>query len=431
MLVYMSLLLMTRSFVSRITLVTPYFWPEVVSCVPLMASLTEDLVAAGYEVEVLTSSPVHWDNGERIAHDGQDSVPRRDRFGGAAVRRERNPFPRRPGAKAKILEYAWFSTWICWRVLVSPRADAIYIYSNPPLLGLPVAWLARLRGTPVIYNLQDLFPDSAVVSGLIPSQSGVVAWLRRLERSAYKAVRVVAAISEEFAAHVLRVQPHANVRVIPNWIDTDEVYPVPPDENVFRREAGLEGKYTVVYSGNLGFVHGLESLLDAADALRDLGDVEFLIVGEGQQKAQLQEQARERGLENVRFFGYQSYALIPHVYSAGDVCVVPMRHGASGSSVPSKTWSIMACARPVVACIDDDSGLARLLREEGAGVVVEPENGAALAAAIRSLRDDPERAATLGANGRRYVEATLSRRVVTRKYVEVIEEVTGRPRPAA
>jgi colanic acid biosynthesis glycosyl transferase WcaI len=417
--------------VSRITLVTPYFWPEVVSCVPLMASLAEDLVAQGYEVSVFTSAPVHWDNGREIADDGQDRVPLREGFGGAEVRRTRNPFPRRPGARAKMLEYAWFSAWVCWRVLTSPRADAIYVYSNPPLLGLPVAWLARLGGTPVLYNLQDLFPESAVVSGLVPAESRIVGWLRRLERRAYGAVREIAAISEEFAAHVKRTEPGARVRVIPNWIDTEAVHPVDHGDNAFRREAGLEGKFAVVYSGNLGFVHGLEALVDAAEALRDIPDVAFVIVGEGQQKAELEALARERGLENCAFFGYQSYARIPQVYSAGDVCVVPMRHGASGSSVPSKTWSIMACARPVVACIDSDSELARLLAEEDAGVVVEPENGAALAAAILALRADPPRAADLGAHGRRYVERNLSRRAVTQLYVEAIEELTGEPRPAS
>lgn len=412
----------TDPYVPRITLVTPYYWPEINSCVPLVDSLTEDLVEAGYEVTVLTCAPAPRDAGDGA---GAPAAPRRERYRGATVRRLRNPFVRRPGAVAKLLEYAWFSAWIGARLLFSRRADACYVYSNPPLMGLLVALLARPRGTRVVYNLQDIFPDSGVVSGLIPAEGRAVRVLRRLERRTYAAVDLVAAISEDFAGHVRRVAPEARVEVIPNWIDTGSIRPVAPAENGFRRRAGVEGKFVVLYSGNLGYVHNLETLLEAAALLRDLPDVVFVIVGEGQQREAIRERARCEGLSNCLFFDFQPYSRIPEVYSAGDVCVVPMRRGGGVSSVPSKTWSIMACARPVVAAIDPESELTRVLAESGAGVAVEPEDPRALADAIRKLHADAALRESLGRSGRAYVERHLSRAGITRRYASAFAALVG------
>lgn len=409
---------------AQIRIITPYFHPEVISCVPLMTSLAEDLVAAGHQVEILTSAPVEWDDGTSVGRHA-DGARLPDSYRGARVVRLRNLFPRRPGAVSKLLEYAWFSLWIALRVLTGRRADAIYVYSNPPLMGLLVAVVAHLRASRVLYNLQDLFPDSAVSGGLLPSTSRALAPLRSLERLTYRTVDEVAAISDEFADHVKRVAPGARVRVIPNWIDTEEIQPVAWEENQFRSRVGLDDRFTVLYSGNLGYLHGIDTLIDAAVTLRNRDDIVFVIVGEGQRRDAMIERVRAERLDNVRFFDFQPFSLISHVYSAGDVCVVPMRRGAASTAIPSKTWSIMACARPVIAAMDPDSGLARLVGELGAGLVTEPEDGAALAAAVERLADGEVDGEEMGRRGREYVERSLSRRRITGTFVAALESLAG------
>lgn len=410
---------------SRIVVVTPYFWPEIAASVPLMTSLVEDLVGRGHRVTVLTSTPSS--AAARAAARSGAAGPwvGRGDYRGAEVVRVRNPFARRRGVAAKLAEYAFFCVWVMARLLRLRGADVVFVSSNPPLFGLPVAWIAKWIRARVVYNLQDVFPDSAVASGLLPDRGWLVGLCRQMERATYGAVDRVIAISEEFAEHVLRATPRADVVVIPNWIDTDAIRPVAAEENRFLAATGLRDRFIVLYAGNLGYLQRLDTVLDAAALLRDLPDIAFVFVGQGQTRAAIEERARREGLDHCHFFDYQPHEWIADVYSAGAVGIVPMRKGAGRSSVPSKTWTIMACARPVITAIEADSALAEAVRESDAGLVVEPEDARALADAIEKLYADAALRERLGRNGRAYVEAHLARPAITARYEAALVEVCG------
>lgn len=407
---------------SHIVVVTPYFWPEVAASVPLMTSLVEDLVGRGHRVTVLTSTPSPAAARAAAESGAMERWSGRGEYRGADVIRVRNPFARRRGLAAKLAEYAFFCVWALARLLRLRGADVIFVSSNPPLFGLPVAWIGRWVRARVVYNLQDIFPESAVASGLLPNRGWIVDLCRRMERATYGAVDHVIAISEEFAEHVVRLTARADLTVIPNWIDTDSIRPVAPEENRFLAATGLRDRFIVLYAGNLGYLQRLDTVLDAAAMLRDLPDFAFVFVGQGQTRAAIEERARREGLDQCHFFDYQPHEWIADVYSAGAIGIVPMRRGAGRSSVPSKTWTIMACARPVVTAIEADSALADAVRTSDAGLVVAPEDARALAEAIRKLHADEALRERLGANGRAYVEAHLARPTITARYEVALAE---------
>jgi colanic acid biosynthesis glycosyl transferase WcaI len=278
----------------------------------------------------------------------------------------------------------------------------------------------------VIYNLQDLFPESAIVAGILERDGLPARLAESLERRTYGSARLVIAISEDFADRVRRLAPAAAVEVIPNWIDTDFMRPIPSEENGFLRAAGLAGRVVALHAGNMGYLQDLETLLAAAERLSDLLDLVFALVGRGGQRANLVSLAAERGLANCLFFDFQPQEKLPEIYSAGDIGLVTTRRGAGRSSVPSKTWSIMACGKPVVAAVDRDSALAAAVSESGGGIVVDPESPEQLADALRDLCSRPERRRDLGASGRRYVLDRLSRKTITARYEASFRSVASR-----
>ena len=409
---------------ARVTLITPYFWPEVAANVPLMTNLAEDLAEAGHAVTIVTSTPNRNvdENTRRLYSSGRRH---QELYHGCPVIRFPNPFSNRKGSLNKIAEGLTFVLWVAYAVLKLRRhTDVYFVYSNPPLLALPVSVLGGRR--PVIFNLQDLFPDSAVAAGLLSGDSGITKLLRSLEKATYRRCSVIAAISPLFTEHVHKLVPEARVEVLPNWIDTDQIRQVDPRDNTFRASLGLKDEFVILYAGNIGFSQNLDVVVDAAALLRSHEGIRFVLVGDGQYKRRIEARVRSLDLTNVLMAPIQPQNLVPQVYSTGDVGLVAVRSGQEKTSVPSKTWTIMACSRAVVACIGEDSYLARLLTEEEIGLVVSPEDPRQLADAVLKLRSEPETLRKLSLRGRAYVEANLSRRSVTSRYVHLVEELSSR-----
>ena len=410
---------------ARVTVITPYFWPEVTASVPLMTTLCEDLVLAGHEVTVVTSLPCRNVNDEtRVAFLRNRTVP--EVYRGARVLRFPNPYAGRKGVLAKVLEGVVFTVWAMYSaVRYGWKTDAFLVYSNPPLLALPVSMCTLMKRVPIIYNLQDLFPDSAIADGVLKNRV-LITLFRHLERLTYCRAAVTASICPSFAQHVLRVCPRARTVVLPNWVDTDGIDYVQPESNEFIANLGLQDKFVVLYAGNMGFAQNLDVVVDAAALLRNRPGIAFAMIGDGQYKESIRDKASRLSLSNMVFLPMQPQERVAEVYSAGDIGLVTVRKGREYSSMPSKTWTIMACRRPVIACVGADSELGRLLTTEGIGLVVPPDSPQKLANAILTLYDDQPLRQRLGMKGRLYVETNLSRKVITSAYSRLLDELTQR-----
>jgi colanic acid biosynthesis glycosyl transferase WcaI len=207
------------------------------------------------------------------------------------------------------------------------------------------------------------------------------------------------------------------VHVIPNFVDTEAI--VPADRSTpYRAELGLGDGPVVLYAGNVGFSQSLDLVLAAA---RRLPEITFLINGNGAARPSLEADAAD--IANVRFADYIEPSRLSELLATGDVHVVPLRRGLGRVSVPSKTYSIMAAGRPVVASIDPDTAVPRILAESGGGVTVAPDDAGAFTEAIRSLVADPERATRLGALGRAWVEREASPTAVGVAYDDLLRSL--------
>jgi colanic acid biosynthesis glycosyl transferase WcaI len=210
------------------------------------------------------------------------------------------------------------------------------------------------------------------------------------------------------------------LEVIPNFVDVDAITPA-SRENGYRAEYGLSGKTVVMYAGNVGLSQSLSLLVDAARTTRGRDDLVYVVNGAGSTLDELR--ASTGGLPNIRFVPMQPIERLPEVLAAADVHVVPLKAGLSRSSVPSKTYSILAAGRPILASVDEGSEVQRIIEAAGAGVSVAPDDPAAFIAALSALLADPESLAAMGRRARAYVELAASPHGVALAYESLFDRI--------
>ena len=303
----------------------------------------------------------------------------------------------------------------------------IYVYS-PPIFLILGAWLMKMfKRAPVVFNVQDIYPDVAIAHGFLTNPL-LVRSFKWFERWTYRRATRVTVISEGFRRNLLaKGVPDRKSDVIPNCVDADQFTPGPRD-NEFRREHAPNGEFLVLYGGNLGHAQGLETVIEAARLLEgERSDIRFVIVGDGVEGDKLRALHRQYGLKNLRFVGPVPREMMPQIVDAADACLVILRAQKSKIWIQSKTYEIMAAGRPIIASIDGDGDNWRLVDESGGGVHATPGDPVALARAASSLADDRAMCEELGARGRRHIEERY-RLERTRVCTPVDARATGVPR---
>ena len=403
----------------KLVVITPHFAPDVAPTGEVVTRITHELVEQGHRIEVLTSLP--WYREHRIEPGYEGRLARREDTPWGRILRV-NPFP--TSDKRNIIRraaaFGGFSAAIAVLGSRGERVDGVLALSPPLTLGLTGWTVARTRRAPFVFNVQDVYPDVAVELGVLTNDMAIAA-SRRLERLCYARADAITVLSDDLKDNIGgRVDDSRKVRVIPNFVDTDWIKPS-ERENDYRREHDLSGKFVVMYAGNVGLSQSLDLMLDAATALASKNDIAFVINGGGAGRTALRERAGS--IPNVTFVDMQPAARLPEVLAAADVHVVPLKRGLARSSVPSKTYSILAAGRPLVASVDEGSEVARVVERAGAGLAVPPEDSEALTKAIRSLYERRGELESLGAAGRAFAERWASPSAVAARYAALFEEL--------
>jgi colanic acid biosynthesis glycosyl transferase WcaI len=299
------------------------------------------------------------------------------------------------------------------------RPDLIVAATDPPLLGLLGACLKRRWDCPLVYNVRDLYPDIAYVNRGLRSRP-LLKTLDYANRRAFAAADRIIVLGSDMRERIIArgVEPE-RVTVVTDWVDCAAIRPI--ESNSLRDSFGR--KFVVMYSGNLGLSQQLETVIAAAERLRHDPRVLFVLTGEGARKPWLMSQASVRGLSNVRFLPYQPKERLAESLGAADLHLIPLMAGAAGCLVPSKVYGIMAASRPFVAMMDRNSEVARLAERHDIGWVVPPGDDAALAVTIERLASRPDDLMLMGLKARQLVLRCFDRKIVTRKFGEVLVEM--------
>jgi glycosyltransferase involved in cell wall biosynthesis len=412
----------------RILFITQYFPPEVGAAASRIQDVSEELSALGHDVTEVSEIPnyptgiIHRKYRFKLFH--------KERINNIKVIRTFVLASGRQSFLQRILLYASFMVSSVFGSLFINGIDAVVATSPPLFVGFSGYCVARLKRAKFIFDVRDLWPESAIALGELHNR--VLKRLSvRLEQFLYrKADRITVAVPG-FREKIAQNQAMQDkIWPITNVVDQDK-FALRADRELYRRSHGWQDKFVVLFSGNHGLAQGLTTIMEAANLLKDHPDILFLFVGEGVEKPHLKNVQKDLFLEQVIFVDEQPREQMPVYISMSDVCLVPLRDlSLFDNALPSKMLEYMSCSRPIIGTLRGEA--KNLLEQAKAGMVVDPEDARQLADAIVMLRDQPQLRKTFGESGRQYVSRNYSRDQRARSFESVVVSAhqQGSPRPA-
>ena len=405
-----------------------YYEPEKIAYTHLERDVIEGLISDGHKIKIICPTPTRGIDKEtrekyknKIFEEKYNGSVEVNRF--KAPQEGKNPIVR-------AFRYFWCNFRTYQIALKSKNVDVVFSNSTPPTQGAISGIVARKlskkykKKVSFVYNLQDIFPDSLVNTNL--THNGSVLWKigRKLEDFTYRHADKIIVISQAFKKNLLaKGVSEKKVEIISNWIDLESVQPVERKDNKLIDEFDLDpSKFLVVYAGNFGAAQGADIVIKAAMELQDYKDIQFVIFGGGPYFEDAREQAKN--LDNIFIHELMPQDRISEVYSLGDIALITCKKGTGKAGMPSKTWSIMACNTPIIASFDEESDLADVIRNSGAGVCVNPEDVFALSDAIVKVSERKQKKLDC-MELRKYVLKNASKQICVRKYKNSITDLTN------
>lgn len=406
----------------KLLLLTPYFNPEQMASTHLDNNRYEAFAEAGIKMELYTPMPTRG-----ISEELRAEYKKRKReksyhdmmivYRFSMFREGKNPILR-----ALRYVFCFIKQFYCG--VKAKDIDLVYLVSTPPIQGALGAILKKIKRVPFVYNLQDIFPDSLIGTGL--AKKGGILWKvgRIIENFTYNHADKIIVISENFKRNIMaKGVPEEKIVIVYNWVDQNAVKDIDRKDNKLFDKYNLDrNKFFITYCGNIGLTQNMDLLLDVAKGLEDNEEIQFILIGEGAYKKEVKEIIVRDNIKNVTLLPFQPYEDISHVFSLGDVGIIISKPGVGENSVPSKTWSIMSASRPVLANFDENE-IKTILGKNECGVFTKAGDKVAFTDAIITLYRNRELCRKYGENGRRFVMENLTREIGTRKYVDVIKSV--------
>jgi colanic acid biosynthesis glycosyl transferase WcaI len=382
------------------------YWPDETGIAPFTTGRCEYLASRGHQVTVFTGFPYYptW----RIPEPYRRRIVSREERNGVTIFRSWLYVPEHVSAARRVMHEASFTASSLLRAMAGgarPRPDLLVVTTPPLALSLSALMLSRFWKVPFVQHVPDLQPDAAVDLGML-RPGRLTSFLYRIERLGYRKAALVSTLTEAMREKIVSkgIAPE-KVVLFSDWARS-ELFQVPASGGgaQFRRSLGLGNEVLVVHAGNMGVKQGLEVILDAAEQSREDRAIKFLLVGDGSVRQPLEQRAKSARLDNLLFVPLLPDEQFLDLLAASDISLVTQQKSVADIVFPSKVITLMSSARAIIASTSPGSEVSRVLKEANAGVLVAPEDPAALRAAVVVLRDDPMRRANLGANGRRFAE---------------------------
>lgn len=405
----------------RILQLAGYFYPEQAASIYLEENRYQAFADNGFHTIVYTAIPTRGisdaqfqefkDRKHDYMYGGKLEVYRFSMF-----REGKNPIGR-------ALRYFLISAIQFYKGIKAKNIDLIYAASTPPTQGALAVLVKKIKKVPFVYNLQDIFPDSLVGTGLAKKDGLLWKIGRIIENFTYRNADKIIVISEDFKRNIMaKGVPEEKIIVVYNWVDEEAVKHIPREENKLFDKYDLDrSKFYITYSGNIGLTQNMDMLLEIAKELESEPNIQFVLIGEGAYKEKVKEIIAEKQIKNVTLLPFQPYEDISHVFSLGDAGLVISKPGVGENSVPSKTWSILSASRPVLANFDENE-LKDIVEKHHCGIFTKAGDKVAFKEAILKLYEDRNLCKELGKNGRQFILDHLTRAVGTQKYVDVIKQ---------
>ncbi len=402
----------------RVLFVNQYYWPDMASTAQHLADLAESLAEAGYDCHVLAG------RGSYGVEDTRRSLTSRETHHGVAIHRIQTSSFGRGSVLRRMIDYLSFfagAIVMAWRV---PRPDLVVTLTTPPLIGLIGTMLKRLRGVRHIAWCMDLHPDASLALGRMQAEGLMVRWLDAIATTILRQADRVVALGPYMKQRIVEKRIASDrIETIGVWTRADEVMPRSRIDHPLRCRWGLNDRFVVMYSGNLGLAHRFEEVIAAAETLRNRPEIIWLFVGGGPRLEEVRETARDRALTNIQFRGYVPRDQLHLSLTVADAHLITMRSEMVGIVVPGKLYGAMASGRPCLFVGPNRSETADAIRAAGCGAVIEPGDVTGLSDAVRYLSENPNEATRQGRAARQGFERHHERSISCRAWNQLMSEM--------
>lgn len=397
-----------------------YYEPEIAAGIALDSNTAEDLAKRGNDVHLYIPTP-----SRGISEQEAKMVPNIEKLCSNHLHIYRyKMFREKKNILFRVMRYILCSVQQIRYGLKEKNIDLIFAGSTPPFQGLICAFLKKKKKIPFVYNCQDIFPDSMVSAKLTTDKSVIFKIGSKISQVIYRNADKIIVISNSMKENLVKKGVNKDkIEIVPNWIDEKVIYPIEKDKNTLIEKLKIPQKeFTVVYAGNLGYAQSIETILDAAEMLKEDDRIGIVIFGDGVLKENVKAMIKDKRLDNVSLYPLQPYEDVSKVYSLGDACIVSCKKGTSANAMPSKTWSIMGCGKAVLASFDKNSELHDMLKQYNCGMFSESDNPEELKNNIIKLCNDKDLCREQGENSREYIIQNLTRQKCTNKIADIIEQ---------
>ena len=390
-----------------------FFYPEYISSAQLPYETVLALKEAGFSVGALCGYPREYSEG--------GDIPLRETVNGIDIHRLKYIQTGRAGFLGRIVNYFSFTLMVLLHIFEMAAYRAVVVYSNPPILPWIASWAKVLFGTKLIFVSYDLYPEVATVTGTLGKGNPICRLMNHINKCVYRRADAVVALSSEMRDYIAEHRPVSadKIVVIPNWFSDQGMLQKNVEANRFRDT--VQGRFVVSYFGNMGTMQDMETLLGAIRLLKEDAHIFFLFAGHGNKMEALKKIAREDGISNIAIHSFLHGQDFRDALAISDCAFVTLEKGATGLCVPSKTYSYMMQGLPLLAVMDECDIVRDI--ESGAGFWVRNGESEELAAAITTLRENPETLAQMRSTCRRLYLENYTTEICTKKYVTLFRQL--------
>ena len=403
----------------RLSTITQFYPPDYAATGQLIEELVVQLGQLGLSVQVFTGQPGYAFHNE--------SAPKIEHLEGVTIRRSRSTRLWSKRIRGKALNGVLFCLRSGLHLLRNrSRGDVLLLTTAPPFLPILGYFAHKLFGIPYVCLLYDLYPDVAVELNVVSKHNWLVRFWDAVNCRIWKNAQQVIVLSSSMKDRIVTKCPKISdkVAIIHNWADPNWIVPIAKQHNRFAKEFNLVDKFTVLYSGNMGRCHDMETIMEAVKLLQ-AEPIQFVFIGNGAKRKLFRAEVEQLGLVNCQFLPYQDKENLPYSLTACDLSLVSVSPGMEGLVAPSKLYAALAAGRPVGVICESHSYLREIVADGDCGEAFNNGDAVGLAAFIQRLAADQRLVKEMGQAGRQYLLSNFTPELIAKQYLDVLFEAAG------
>lgn len=397
----------------KLLILSEFFYPDKSSTPKVLTELAEDMVEYGLDVDVITS---------KTSYKAENSYLKdREKYKNINIKRVYSTEFNRNNFVGRIINYITFLISTFMSVILKKDYDCILMVSNPPILPIVGYLVNKIRQKPYIYLLHDVYPDIAVKVGAIKEKGIMFKSMSFINKKIFRSASKIIVLGHDMKQNLLdKGVPSDKIEIITNWADRNKIYKISKD-NSFSINNNINKTFNIVYTGNIGRFHDIETILDSAMKLKNNNMIKFIFVGDGYKKKLIEDFTKINNLKNIKLIGYQYGEDYNQLLNSADIFITTLDKGIEGLGVPSKTYSYLAAGKPIIAIMNSNSEIGSLVENNNLGIQVDSGDSEKIVEYIINIITDLNKYKEVEENIFNIFEKKYERKIVTKEFYNLIK----------